>query len=105
MAVVSLLLPVLMLAELEPLPAVALAPDPLLFCGMVPVVPIGPPAGFCWPAAVAGLGVAVVGGFPCAKAVPAAATANAATSAEVLFMANLLERSVGMRIRQPEAGP
>jgi len=28
----------------------------VLFCGVVPVVPIGPPAGFCWPAAVAGFG-------------------------------------------------
>jgi hypothetical protein len=34
-----------------------------------------------------------VGGFPCAKTVPAAARANAATREEVLFMASLLESS------------
>jgi hypothetical protein len=92
-ALVSLLLPVLMLPDIGALPEVPPEPEPeaLLFCGVVPVVPIGPPAGLCWPAAVAGLGDAVVGGFPCAKAVPAAASASAATSLEVLFMASLLE--------------
>jgi hypothetical protein len=61
-------------------------PDELLFCGVVPVVPIGPPDGFCWPAAVAGFAGAVVGGLPWAKATPAAPTARAAMKLEVRVM-------------------
>jgi len=57
-----------------------------VFCGVTPVVPMAPPDGFCWPAAVAGLAGAVVGGLPCAKAAPAAPRASAARSLEVLFM-------------------
>jgi hypothetical protein len=64
----------------------AVAPD-VPDCGMVPVAPIGPPAGLCWPAPVAGFGDAVVGGLPCAKAMPAAPSARAAIKLEVRFMA------------------
>jgi hypothetical protein len=102
-ALVSLLLPVLMLPDIGALPEdVPEPPEALLFCDAVPVVPIGPPAGLCWPAAVAGLGDAVVGGVPCAKAVPAAASASAVTIVEVLFMASLLD--VGEdAVRHPES--
>jgi hypothetical protein len=54
-------------------------------CGVTPVVPIGPPAGLCCPAAVAGLGDEVVGGVPCANAAPAAAAKTAA--AQAVFIA------------------
>ena len=39
-----------------------------------PVVPIGVPCELCWPAPVAAFGLAVVGGVPCAIAVPTTAT-------------------------------
>lgn len=48
--------------------AVAAPPPP------TPVVPIGVPCELCWPAPVAALGLAVVGGVPCAMAVPTTAT-------------------------------
>lgn len=100
MAFVSLVLPVLMLPALpelfeplmpEPLdPCVPpLMPEPELFCVVVPVVPIAPPVGFCVPAAVAGFGDDVVGGVPCAKAAPDAASASAAMRVDVLFMLGL----------------
>ena len=41
--------------------------------GEVPVVPMGPPTGFCCPAAVAGFGGTVVGGVPWATAMLAVA--------------------------------
>ncbi len=40
----------------------------------VPVVPMGVLCELCWPAPVAALGLAVVGGVPCAMAVPTTAT-------------------------------
>ena len=61
-------------------------PDGDVFCGVVPVVPIGPPAGLCWPAAVAGVAGAVVGGLPWANATLAAPSARAASRLEVRFM-------------------
>jgi hypothetical protein len=71
--------------------------------GVTPVVPIGPPEGFCWPAAVAGLAGAVVGGLPWANAAPAAPSASAARSLEVLFMVVSPEES--RQCRREEAVP
>jgi hypothetical protein len=78
---------------------------PCVFCGVTPVLPMGPPDGFCWPAAVAGLGGAVVGGLPCAKAAPAAPRASAAMSLEVLFMVISPEKEPAVPADKGRAGP
>ncbi|MDM0029702.1 hypothetical protein [Variovorax saccharolyticus] len=68
--------------EIEPVPCVE---------GNVPVVPIGVPVWLCWPAAVAGLGEAVLGGVPCADASPEIEI-KAKALAEVARMCKMGER-------------
>lgn len=90
MAFVSLVRPVFALPELLIPEFPAFGVPPLaLFSGIVPVVPMGPPAGFCVPAAVAGFGDDVFGGVPCAKAALDAARVSAAIKVEVLVMVSL----------------
>ena len=61
-------MPVLPVAAVPPVAPVL--PEP----PAVPVVPMGVPCELCWPAPVAALGLAVVGGVPWAMAVPTTAT-------------------------------
>jgi hypothetical protein len=83
---VELLLLAEPLMSLEDWAAGAAVVGAAVFWGVVPVVPMGPPAGLCWPAPVAGFAGAVVGGLPCANATPARPSASAAMKLEVRSM-------------------